>query len=69
MLKCAPPGCSTRFQRIMGSLPDPERPPVSGMLIYIYSANEYRRLTFPVEWIRSIFVMVFDENAKELTLF
>lgn len=48
----------------MGSLLDPERLPESGMLIYICSADKYRRLPFPVEWIRSIFVIVFDANAK-----
>lgn len=39
---------------------------MSGMLIYICSADKYRRLTFPVEWIQSIFVIVFDANAKRV---
>ena len=45
-----------------------QRLTASGMLIYIYSTNKYKRSVFLVEMMQSIFVIVSNENAKKSCL-
>lgn len=49
--------------------PGPGRLRASGMPIYIYSTNKYKRATFPREMSRPILVVVSGENAERAALF